>query len=125
MPPRPYLRPSMTFLKYISPPKALRDLRGYLATRKRHELWFMMLALVVTFGIIVVFVKDSHVPVPYKKNIIYVDSWPITRTEEEIRAKQKVDEAKRQEEEAAFLERQKKRQADFKKYDDWLKKHGI
>ncbi|MET3712047.1 hypothetical protein ABIC65_002759 [Sphingomonas trueperi] len=115
----------MTFLKYISPLKALRDLRGYLATRKKHELWFMMLALAITFGVIVVFVKDSHVPVPYKKNIIYVDSWPITRTEAEIREKQKVDEAKRQEEEAAFQARQKKRQAEFKKYDDWLKKHGI
>nr|WP_315379416.1 hypothetical protein [uncultured Sphingomonas sp.] len=115
----------MTFLKNISPLKALRDLRRYLATRKKHELWFMMLALVITFGIIVVFVKDSHVPVPYKKNIVYVDSWPITRTEAEIREKQKVDEAKRQEEEAAFQARQQKRAAEFKKYDDWLKKHGI
>ncbi|MHA6718461.1 hypothetical protein ACX40Y_03320 [Sphingomonas sp. RS6] len=115
----------MTFLKYISPLRALRDLRGYLATRKKHELWFMILALVVTFVVIVAFVKDSHVPVPYEKNIIYVDSWPITRTQAEIRAQQRVDEAKRQEEEAAFQARLKKRQAEFKKYDDWLEKHGI
>jgi hypothetical protein len=115
----------MTFLKYISPLRALRDLRGYLATRKRHELWFMILSLVITFVVIVAFVKDSNVPVPYKKNIVYVDSWPITRTEAEIRAKQKVDEAKRRQEEAALEVRRKARQAEFKKYDDWLKKHGI
>ncbi|KTF68214.1 hypothetical protein ACNFJ7_12475 [Sphingomonas sp. HT-1] len=115
----------MTFLKYISPLRALRDLRGYLASRKRHELWFMLLALVVTFVVIVAFVKDSHIPVPYRKNIIYVESWPITRTQAEIRAQQKVDEAKRLADEAALAERRKKRQAEFKKYDDWLEKHGI
>jgi hypothetical protein len=115
----------MTFLKYISPIRAYRDLRLFLVQRRRHELWFMLLALAVTFTVIFAFVKDSQVEVPYKKNIIYVDSWPITRTQAEIRAKQRVDEAKRQEEEAAFQERLKKRQAEFKKYDDWLEKHGI
>jgi hypothetical protein len=115
----------MTFLKYISPLRALRDLRGYLATRKPYELWFMLLSLVITFTVIVVFVKDSRVPVPYQKNIIYAESWPITRTQAEIRAKQVVDEAQRKKDEAAFLERKKKRQAEFKKYDDWLEKHGI
>ena len=115
----------MTFLKHISPLRAYRDLRQFLARRRRHELWFMAASLAVTLTVIYAFVLDSNVAVPYKKNIIYVDSWPITRSEADIRAQQRVDEARRKQEQAVIEAKQKERQAEFKKYDDWLKKHGI
>ena len=115
----------MTFLKSISPLRALRDLRAYLASRKPYELWFMMLALVITFTVLLVFVKDSHIATPYKRDIIYVEQWPITRTDAQIRAQQKIDEAKRNIARAELEKRRQKKQAEFKKVDNWLTEHGL
>ena len=81
----------MTFLKFFSPVAAYRDLRVFLATRRRHELWFMALSLAITLLVIFVFFKDSHFEKPYERNIIYVEQWPITRTDDQIRAQQKIE----------------------------------
>jgi hypothetical protein len=124
-PPHPYLRPEMTFLKSMSPLRAIRDLRFFLAQRKQHELWFMMLSMAITFVVLFVFVKDSRVETPYERNIIYVESWPITRTEEQILAQQKIDQAKKRIAEAELEKRRKAKQAEFKKIDDWLTNHGF
>jgi hypothetical protein len=115
----------MTFLKRFSPVAAYRDLRFFLAMRKRHELGFMALSLAVTMLILVAFVKDSHFEKPYERNIIYVEQWPITRTDEQIRAQQKIDQAKRNIEKAELEKRRKAKQAEFKKVDDWLTNHGF
>ncbi|MBO9621976.1 MAG: hypothetical protein J7500_04620 [Sphingomonas sp.] len=115
----------MTFLRYLSPLRALRDLRAYLASRKPYELWFMMLALVVTMIILVMFVKDSHIESPYKRNIIYVEQWPITRTDEQIRAQQKIDQAKKHIAEAELEKKRAARQAEFKRLDDKLESWGF
>ncbi len=124
-PPHPYLRPEMTFLKSLSPLRAIRDLRFFLAQRKQHELWFMMLSMAITFVILWMFVKDSHIESPYKRNIIYVESWPITRTDEQIRAQQKIDQAKKHIAEEELEKRRKAKQAEFQKVDDWLTSHGF
>lgn len=115
----------MMFLRYLHPLRAIRDLRFFLSQRKPHELWFMMLAMAVTLGILWMFVKDSHVETPYKRNIIYVESWPITRTDEQIRAQQKIDQAKKHIAEEELDRRRKAKQAEFKKVDDWLTNHGF
>ena len=107
----------MSFLRYISPLRAIRDLRLFLAQRRPHELWFMMLAMAITLLVLFVFVKDSHVPTPYKRNIIYVQNWRLDRTDAEIRAQQKIDQAKKHAEEAEFQARLKKRQEEFKRLD--------
>jgi hypothetical protein len=124
-PSHPYLAVEMTFLRSLSPLRALRDLRFFLSQRKQHELWFMMLSMAITFVVLFVFVKDSHVETPYERNIIYVESWPITRTEEQIHAQQKIDEAKKHIAQEALEKRRKKNQAEFKKVDDWLTNHGF
>lgn len=124
-PPHPYLAGKMNFLKSLSPLRAIRDLRFFLSQRKQHELWFMMLSMAITFVVLFVFVKDSHVPSPYKRNIIYVESWPITRTDEQIRAQQTIDQAKKKIAEAELEKRRKAKQAEFKKVDDWLTRHGF
>ena len=115
----------MTFLRFFSPIRAIRDLRFFLSHRKRYELWFMLLAMIVTMVIIVAFVKDSTIPQPYKRNIIYAESWPLTRTDAEIIAQQKIDQAKKEKALAEFQKRREKRQAEFKKIDDWLTQRGI
>ena len=115
----------MTLLKYFSPLRAYRDLRLFLATRKRHELWFMALAAAITVLILSGFVADSRIEREYRPNIIYVESWPLTRTDEQIRAQQKIDQAKRNIEKAELEKRRKAKQAEFKKVDDWLTNHGF
>lgn len=115
----------MTFLKYISPLRAIRDLRRFLAQRKPYELWFMMLAMALTLVILWMFVKDSHVETPYKRDIIYVQQWRADRSDAEIKAQLAKDlpgELKRKE---ALKKAQEKRAAEFKKYDDWLTNHGF
>lgn len=115
----------MTFLKTLSPFRAYRDLRFFLATRKRYELWFMVLAMAVTLIILWMFVKDSQIATPYKRNIIYVEQWPITRTDEQIRAQQKIDQAKKHIAEAELEKKRAERQAEFKKLDDKLESWGF
>ncbi|MDT8760685.1 hypothetical protein MZO42_18440 [Sphingomonas psychrotolerans] len=117
----------MAFLKKMSPVAALRDLRFFLATRRRHELWFMALALAVTLLVLFVFFKDTArgVEKPYERNIIYVEQWPITRTDEQIKAQQKIDQAKKAIQQAELEKRRKAKQAEFKRLDDKLESWGF
>ncbi|UYY57254.1 V-type proton ATPase subunit G [Sphingomonas sp. S2-65] len=115
----------MTFLRSISPLRAIRDLRRYLAGRPAYEIWFLMLAMALTLVVIWAFVKDSNIAVPYKRNIIYVESWPLSRTDAEIRAQQKIDQAKKEAQLAELEKKRKQRQEEFKRVDESLKKWGI
>jgi hypothetical protein len=115
----------MTFLKNLSPIGAIRDLRFFLATRRRHELWFMALSLAVTLLIVFVFFKDNHFEKPYERNIIYVEQWPITRTDEQIRAQQKIDQAKKHIQQAELKKRREAKKAEFKRLDDKLESWGF
>jgi hypothetical protein len=124
-PSRPYLAAKMTFLKNLSPIGAIRDLRFFLATRRRHELWFMALSLAVTLLIVFVFFKDNHFEKPYERNIIYVEQWPITRTDEQIRAQQKIDQAKKHIQQAELKKRREAKKAEFKRLDDKLESWGF
>jgi hypothetical protein len=85
----------------------------------------MALALAVTLLILFAFVKDSHFEKPYERNIIYVEQWPITRTDEQIKAQQKIDQAKRNIAKAELDKRRKAKQAEFKRLDDKLEKWGF
>lgn len=115
----------MSFLRTLSPLRAVRDLRVFLSHRRPHELWFMIASLAITLLVLFVFVKDSQIEVPYKRNIIYAESWPLTRTDAEIRAQQKIDKVKKDAQLAELEKRRKKRQEEFKRVDDSLKKWGI
>lgn len=121
----PIFAGEMMLLRYLSPFRAFRDLAFFLKTRKRYELWFMALSLAVTAAIISGFFIDARVEREYKPNIIYVESWPITRTDEQIRAQQVIDQAKRRIAEAEVEKKRKAQQAEFKKIDDGLKKWGL
>ena len=78
----------------------------------------MFLALLIPVGIITSFYWDSYTNVTPRSTITYIESWPATRTDEEIKARQKAD----LEEREAF---QAERQRQFKKIDDRLNRLGI
>lgn len=115
----------MTFLKFFSPVTAYRDLRLFLATRRRHELWFLVLSLAVTALIVFVFFKDANFQKPYERNIIYVEQWPITRTDDQIRAQQKIDQAKKHIQQAELKKKREAKQAEFRRLDDKLESWGF
>ncbi|MDF2384525.1 hypothetical protein JMG10_23840 [Nostoc ellipsosporum NOK] len=121
----PIFGSEMSYLQRFNPLRAFGDLRRWLATRKPYELWFMMLAMVVTLVILWMFVKDSNVATPYKRDIIYVQQWRLDRSDADIKAQQAKDLPEELKRKAAIEAAQKKRQAEFKKYDDWLTSHGF
>jgi flagellar biosynthesis/type III secretory pathway M-ring protein FliF/YscJ len=86
------------------PSVAFADLRAFMRQRSREQRIGAALSILVTLIIVIVFFVDSKIntaPPPY---IVYVESWPENRTEAEIVADQKRDQA---EAEAFRKERQK------------------
>jgi hypothetical protein len=115
----------MNFFTRMSPLRAYRDLRLFLATRERYEFGFLALALCITGFLIYAFWRDSNVPQEYRRDIVYVQQWPASRTDAEIRAQQAIDapiKAKAIADEKAAREA---KQAEFKKVDDQLTRWGF
>lgn len=115
----------MNFFARMNPLRAVRDLRFFLAQRQPYELWFLLLAIVVTTLLIAGFVHDSTEPKPYKREIIYVQQWRADRTDAQIRAQQAVDEPIKQKALAEQRAREEKLRAEFKRMDDKLNSWGI
>ncbi|RHW17763.1 hypothetical protein D1610_10085 [Sphingomonas gilva] len=115
----------MSYFSRFSPLRAYRDLRLFLSYRSKHELWFGIAAIVITGTILAGFVVDSRMPRPYKREIIYFDNWPANRTDAEIIAKQKVDQAAREKQKAENDRILAERRAKFKKVDDALESWGL
>lgn len=120
-----YLRPMSRFSRY-NPLAGLRDLRLFLHSRQKHELVFAFLAVVATVVLIVGFLLDSRdLKAPYKRDIQYVQSWPLNRTDAEIIAAQKADMKTRAAEEAKRKEQEAKNRAALKRIDDALTRWGF
>lgn len=116
----------MTFLRFFNPVAAIRDLRIFLSGRQRHELIFGFLALATTIVVVTAFFYDTDdLKRPWKRDIVYVQSWPLDRSLAEIRAQQKIDEPKKKAEQEKLEALQKQRQAQFKKVDDALNRWGL
>jgi hypothetical protein len=115
----------MRYLTRFSPVGAIRDLRIFLAQRKPYELWFLMLAIVLTGLVLAAFVKDSSIVPEYRPNIIYVQQWKLDRTDAEISAQQKIDQAAKDKRMAELEKKRAERQASFKRIDDKLKSYGF
>ena len=67
-----------------------------------------MLAVLSTMIIIIVFLVDPKVNTQPGEQIVYADSWPLNRTDAQIAADQKKDEA-------AMLAAKKEKQRQFQK----------
>jgi hypothetical protein len=101
-----------------SPKAVLADLRAFASERRPHQWLAGALAVLMPVGLVILFVTDGRTNIAPGEQIVYVESWPATRTDAEIVADQKKHQAQR---EAA----QKERQAQFKKLDEKLERLGI
>lgn len=115
----------MGFFSRFSPIRAINDLRVFLSYRQPYELGFFALSVVVVGLLIAGFIHDSHEERPYKREIVYVQQWPMTRTDAEIHAQQKIDGIEQTRRIAEEKKRQKEIQAQFKRLDDQLKAYGF
>jgi hypothetical protein len=105
----------MAVLPRPSGPRALlADIKLFLRTRQPHQLLFGVISLVIPGLLIAGFYHDSYVPPP-KPEMYFLPSWPADRSDAEIVALQKIDQAKKE-----------KRQAETRAaYQRLAKKMGI
>ena len=100
-------------------PRALwADIKSFTSTRSRIQWAAAAIAVAMPIAIVVLFVTDTRTNIEPGPQLIYVESWSAKRTDAEIIADQKKDQAAR---EAAAKERQKQ----FKKLDERLERLGI
>lgn len=115
----------MNFFARMSPVRAYRDLRLFLAARKPYELWFLVASVILTLGILRALAIDSYAEKVYKPKIVYVEQWRADRTDAEIVAQQKIDQAKKDIEQAQIKKQQAETQASFKRLDDKWTRLGL
>ena len=116
----------MSFLTRFSPLRAVGDLRRFLAQREKYELGFFALSLAITGVVLFAFLRDANdIKAPYRPTIVYVEQWPLSRTDAQIRAQQKIDQFDKEKRLAAQKAQQAQVQAQYKKMDDRLKAMGL
>ena len=99
-----YLRSMSWFPSPSTPRAALRDLAAFMRHRSREQVIGACLALLVTSIIVIEFVVDAQTGMAPPPQVYVVDIYPANRTDDQIRADQKKDQAAR---EAALKERQR------------------
>jgi hypothetical protein len=92
------------FPRPVGPREALRDLAAFMRHRSREQLIGGALALLVTTIIVIEFLVDSKTGMSPPTQVVYAESWSENRTDAEIKADQKKDQAKRRQ---AELEKQR------------------
>ena len=109
----------MSWFPRPAAPKALwADIRAFTAQRSRYQWGGLFMAIAMPLLIIAGFIHDSTHGVRPGPQIIYAESWSANRTDAQIKADQKRDQAKR---DAAIKERQRQ----FRKVDEAMKRLGI
>jgi len=115
----------MRFFRFSSPLRATADLGRFFAARRPIELLMVVPALAVTAIIVYMLVVEYRIEKPYQRNIIYVESWPLSRTDAQIHAAQVSDLRTKK---LALIEpkfEKKQRMLQFRRVDAWLTAHGI
>ena len=115
----------MAFFSRMSPIRAYKDLRFFLAGRQPYELGFFALSVVITGTLIFAFYSNSRVAPEYKRNIIYVEQWSATRSDAEIRAQQAIDAPKKAKLIAERDAAEKRRREGFKRLDEQMTRWGF
>ena len=116
----------MSRFRRYNPIAGLNDLRLFLASRPKHELVFAFLSVIATVTILTAFYLDSSgLKKPWKRDIQYVESWPLDRTDAEIIAAQKADAKTRAAREAELKKKQEAHRASLKRIDDTLTRWGF
>jgi hypothetical protein len=101
-----------------SPHALWADLRAFWSTRPRHQWVAALLALLIPAGIVTAFYFDTTSGIMPREELLYIDSWPATRTDAQIMAKQKADAAALK---AARLQRQR----EFQRIEDGMNRMGL
>lgn len=113
------------FPRPVSPVAAWRDLRAFLGSRTRHQLGFAVLSIAIPLFWLGLFYLDQ-VPMAYRApQIIYVLKYDPNRTDEEIKAQQKIDTAERKKREAEEKRILEERRAPFKAIDKKMDELGL
>jgi len=100
-------------------PRALwADIRDFTSQRAPHQWVALALAVTMPIAIILLFDLDGRTNVMPGPQLIYVESWPANRTDEQIKAEQKIDQAARD-------KAKKERQEMFKRHDEQLERLGL
>ena len=89
----------------VGPRAALKDLAAFMRQRSREQVIGAALALLVTAIIVIEFLVDSKINTAPPPRIVYVEQWDSGRTDAEIVAQQKKDQARRD-----ALKRERQRQ---------------
>lgn len=113
------------FPRPVSPRKAIRDLRLFLAMRQKHELIFGFLSVVITALLIAGFYVDSRIDKPWKRDVFYVQSWPLDRSLEQIKAQQAIDMKDKKKREAEMEAKRQERMRQFQKVEKQLEAIGL
>lgn len=85
-----YLR-LMPLPRPASPRALVRDLRVFWSSRPRGHWIAAALAATITSGILLAFYIDSRQLAEPREQVIFLDSWPADRTDDQIRTQQKAD----------------------------------
>jgi hypothetical protein len=95
----PYLS-AMALPRPARPSALLSDLRAFLASDQRHRLLIGIIAVLMPLVIIFLFLRDGQSLMPTGPQITYAADWSNTRTDDEIRTQQKIDQAAKDKAEA-------------------------
>lgn len=79
----------------VGPREALRDLAAFMRQRSREQVIGAALALLVTSIIVIEFLVDSKIGTAPPPQVVEVQLYAPNRTDAEIKADQKKDQAKR------------------------------
>lgn len=85
----------------------------------------MLAAFAVTMLVVFALNKDSYFEREYKREVVYVESWPADRSLDQIMAKQAVDEAIRLKRMGELKAQADQRQREWQKIDNGLKEWGF
>ena len=102
------------FPRPSSPTAALRDLGAFMRQRSREQVIGAALAVLITIIIVIVFMVDANIGTAPPPQVVEVELYSPNRTDAEIIADQKKDQAKK---EAATKERQRQFQKLEKQFD--------
>ena len=78
------------------PSVAFRDLLAFMRQRSREQVIGFILAVLVTIIIVIVFLVDSKINTAPPPRVVYVELYDSNRTDAEIIADQKKDQAKKE-----------------------------
>lgn len=120
----PYLAP-MALPPVSRPSAAFADLRAFLASREKHQWVFALLSVLITGYFIAVFLIQSKTKEYKPPEIVWVQDYAANRTDAQIKAQQRIDQAKRLAEQAELKQLQEAQRRESAKLQKKLGELGI